>query len=117
MLIQLLSIYIMPGRCGEKVFSAWYSLNTALVSGWPGPHHSADFCEGLEESSGGQDVFHPSDMEEEVLVQLVRLYLVKKSSILTLIKIQATFAFIYLLPVLHKSLKLICQYVSAHVTH
>ncbi|CAG09815.1 unnamed protein product, partial [Tetraodon nigroviridis] len=37
---------------------------------WPGPHHSADLCEGLEDSSGGQDVFHPSDIEEEVLVQL-----------------------------------------------
>lgn len=84
MLIQLLSIYIMPGRCGEEVFRACCSLSTALVPGWPGTHRSEDLCEGLEDSSGGQDIFHPSDMEEEVLVQLVRLYFMKKSSILTL---------------------------------
>lgn len=57
-------------------------------------------------------------MEEEVLVQLVRLYFVKKSGILILIKMQATFAFIYFLPVLHKNLKFKGQYVSTqHVTH
>lgn len=74
MLVDTVTKYLhdcVLGRCG-KVFSAWYSLSTALVPGWPGPHHSADFCEGLEDSSGGQDVFHLSDMEEEVLVQLVR---------------------------------------------
>lgn len=43
------------------------------VLGWPGAHHSVDICEGLEEWSGGRDAFHPSDTEEEVLVQLVRL--------------------------------------------
>eukprot|EP00064_Thunnus_orientalis_P002095 superscaffoldBa00000145_g2102 len=37
---------------------------------WPGAHHSVDICEGLEEWPGGQDTFHPSDTEEEVLVQL-----------------------------------------------
>lgn len=47
-----------------------------MVPGWPGPHHSADICEGLEDWSGGLDVFHPSDTEEEALVQLVRPYFV-----------------------------------------
>ncbi|XP_027141618.1 proto-oncogene DBL isoform X1 [Larimichthys crocea] len=37
---------------------------------WPGAHHSVDICEGLEEWPGGRDAFHPSDTEEEVLVQL-----------------------------------------------
>ncbi|XP_044060416.1 proto-oncogene DBL isoform X2 [Siniperca chuatsi] len=37
---------------------------------WPGAHHSVDICEGLEEWPGGRDTFHPSDTEEEVLVQL-----------------------------------------------
>ncbi|XP_032383055.1 proto-oncogene DBL isoform X2 [Etheostoma spectabile] len=37
---------------------------------WPGAHHSVDICEGLEKWSGGRDTFHPSDTEEEVLVQL-----------------------------------------------
>ncbi|KAF3838589.1 hypothetical protein F7725_010357 [Dissostichus mawsoni] len=37
---------------------------------WPGAHNSVDICEGLQEWSGGQDAFHPSDTEEEVLVQL-----------------------------------------------
>lgn len=46
------------------------------VSGWPGAHHSVDICEGLEEWPGGRDAFHPSDTEEEVLVQLVRPYAV-----------------------------------------
>lgn len=41
--------------------------------GWPGAHHSVDICEGLEEWPGGRDPFHPSDTEDEVLVQLVRL--------------------------------------------
>lgn len=45
---------------------------TVRVPGWPGAHHSVDICEGLEEWSGGQDTFHPSDTEEEALVQLVR---------------------------------------------
>lgn len=49
------------------------SLSAVRVSGWPGAHHSVDICEGLEEWSGGQDAFHPSDTEEEALVQLVRL--------------------------------------------
>lgn len=40
--------------------------------GWPGAPHSVDICEGLEEWPGGRDPFHPSDTEEEVLVQLVR---------------------------------------------
>lgn len=42
------------------------------VPGWPGAHHSVGICEGLEEWSGGQDAFHPSDTEEEAVVQLVR---------------------------------------------
>lgn len=70
----------MPGTCGEYVFCAWYSLSTVLFPGWPGPHHSPDCCEDLEDSSGGQDVFHLSDTEEEVLVQLVRLYFLKNSN-------------------------------------
>ncbi|XP_041845858.1 proto-oncogene DBL isoform X4 [Melanotaenia boesemani] len=37
---------------------------------WPGAHHTADICEGLEEWSGGRDAFQPSDTEEEGLVQL-----------------------------------------------
>uniref|UniRef100_A0A671UT09 MCF.2 cell line derived transforming sequence a n=1 Tax=Sparus aurata TaxID=8175 RepID=A0A671UT09_SPAAU len=37
---------------------------------WPGAHHSVDICEGLEEWPGGRDPFHPSDTEDEVLVQL-----------------------------------------------
>ncbi|XP_039871074.1 proto-oncogene DBL isoform X3 [Simochromis diagramma] len=37
---------------------------------WPGAPHSVDICEGLEEWPGGRDPFHPSDTEEEVLVQL-----------------------------------------------
>uniref|UniRef100_A0A3P8SFN6 MCF.2 cell line derived transforming sequence n=1 Tax=Amphiprion percula TaxID=161767 RepID=A0A3P8SFN6_AMPPE len=37
---------------------------------WPGAHHSVDICEGLEEWPGGRDSFHPSDTEDEVLVQL-----------------------------------------------
>ncbi|XP_008302623.1 proto-oncogene DBL [Stegastes partitus] len=37
---------------------------------WPGAHHSVDICEGLEEWPGGRDGFHPSDTEDEVLVQL-----------------------------------------------
>ncbi|TDH07495.1 hypothetical protein EPR50_G00106590 [Perca flavescens] len=37
---------------------------------WPGAHHSVDICEGLEKWSGGRDTFHPSDTEEEVLMQL-----------------------------------------------
>ncbi|XP_063351154.1 proto-oncogene DBL isoform X1 [Pelmatolapia mariae] len=37
---------------------------------WPGAPHSVDICEGLEEWPGGRDPFHPSDTDEEVLVQL-----------------------------------------------
>ncbi|KAM6924206.1 proto-oncogene DBL [Xenentodon cancila] len=37
---------------------------------WPGAHHSVDICEGLEEWSGGRDVLHPSDTDDDVLVQL-----------------------------------------------
>ncbi|XP_076005159.1 proto-oncogene DBL [Genypterus blacodes] len=37
---------------------------------WPGATHSVDICEGLGEWPGGMDAFHPSDTEEEALVQL-----------------------------------------------
>ncbi|XP_071773213.1 proto-oncogene DBL [Centroberyx gerrardi] len=37
---------------------------------WPGAPHSVDICEGLEEWPGGRDASHPSDTDEEVLVQL-----------------------------------------------
>lgn len=42
------------------------------MPGWPGAHHSVDACGDLEEWSGGQDGLQQSDMEDEVLVQLVR---------------------------------------------
>lgn len=45
---------------------------TVFVPGWPGAHHSVGICEGLEEWSGGQDAFHPSDTDEEAVAQLVR---------------------------------------------
>lgn len=45
------------------------SQSHVCVPGWPGAHHSTD-CEGLE-WPGGRDASHPSDTEEEVLVQLV----------------------------------------------
>lgn len=47
------------------------TLSNVCFVGWPGAHHSVDICEDLEEWSGGRDAFHPSDTEEEVLVQLV----------------------------------------------
>ncbi|KAM4585965.1 proto-oncogene DBL [Fundulus diaphanus] len=37
---------------------------------WPGAHHSVDICEGLEEWSGDQDAFLPSEMEEKIKVKL-----------------------------------------------
>ncbi|KAM3866729.1 proto-oncogene DBL [Diretmus argenteus] len=37
---------------------------------WPGAHHSVDICEGLEEWPGGRDAIHPSDTDEEVMLQL-----------------------------------------------
>uniref|UniRef100_A0A3Q2PMU8 MCF.2 cell line derived transforming sequence n=1 Tax=Fundulus heteroclitus TaxID=8078 RepID=A0A3Q2PMU8_FUNHE len=37
---------------------------------WPGAHHSVDICEGLEEWSGDQDAFLPSEMEERIKVKL-----------------------------------------------
>lgn len=63
----------MPLRCSVWInafVNSCHSLSLC-VPGWPGAHNSVDICEGLQEWSGGQDAFHPSDTEEEALVQLV----------------------------------------------
>lgn len=72
---QLLSIYTVPLTCrAEKnvfIVSTCNIQSHVCVPGWPGAHHSIDACEDLE-WPGGRDAFHPSDTDEEVLVQLVR---------------------------------------------
>lgn len=37
---------------------------------WPGAQHAVNMCEALEEWPGGSDVLHPSDTEEDNLLQL-----------------------------------------------
>ncbi|XP_037833166.1 proto-oncogene DBL isoform X1 [Kryptolebias marmoratus] len=37
---------------------------------WPGAHQSVDICEELEEWTGDQDTFHPSETEEKKLLKL-----------------------------------------------
>uniref|UniRef100_A0A3Q2QUW9 MCF.2 cell line derived transforming sequence n=1 Tax=Fundulus heteroclitus TaxID=8078 RepID=A0A3Q2QUW9_FUNHE len=57
----------------KSVFFPPIIFNRMSVSpGWPGAHHSVDICEGLEEWSGDQDAFLPSEMEERIKVKLVR---------------------------------------------